>query len=135
MSACEREESEVIRLGITPALTLTAGTELALTVREHLPQVLLSIVEAMSHVLVDTLSRGEVDFILCYDIPDLPHLSRAVREATVRTVSPASGMAKLSSRTSTKATGSPLRGPGKCHQHQIILQQRGTRQIGGSGMS
>ena len=30
----------------------------------------------MSHVLVDTLSRGEVDFILCYDIPDLPHLSR-----------------------------------------------------------
>jgi LysR family nitrogen assimilation transcriptional regulator len=55
---------------------LTAGTELALTVREHLPQVLLSIVEAMSHVLVDTLSRGEVDFILCYDVPDLPHLSR-----------------------------------------------------------
>jgi len=76
VSACEREESEVIRLGITPALMLTAGTELALTVREHLPQVLLSIVEAMSHVLVDTLSRGEVDFILCYDIPDLPHLSR-----------------------------------------------------------
>src|SRR3954452_16793686 len=76
VSACERDESEAIRLGITPALMLTAGTELALTVREHLPQVLLSIVEAMSHVLVDTLSRGEVDFILCYDVPDLPHLSR-----------------------------------------------------------
>ena len=76
VSACEREESEAIRLGITPALMLTAGTEIALTVREHLPQVLLSIVEAMSHVLVDTLSRGEVDFILCYDVPDLPHLSR-----------------------------------------------------------
>jgi len=76
VSACEREESEAIRLGITPALMLTAGTELALTVRAHLPHVLLSIVEAMSHVLVDTLSRGEVDFILCYDVPDLPHLSR-----------------------------------------------------------
>jgi LysR family nitrogen assimilation transcriptional regulator len=30
----------------------------------------------MSHVLVNTLTRGEVDFILCYDTPDLPHLSR-----------------------------------------------------------
>ena len=54
---------------------LTVGPDL-LTVREHLPQVLLSIVEAMSHVLVETLSRGELDFILCYDVPDLPHLSR-----------------------------------------------------------
>ena len=30
----------------------------------------------MSHVLVNTLSRGELDFILCYDVPDLPHLTR-----------------------------------------------------------
>jgi LysR family nitrogen assimilation transcriptional regulator len=38
--------------------------------------VFLSIVEAMSHVLVDHLSRGEVDFILCYDVPDLPQFDR-----------------------------------------------------------
>ena len=76
VSACEREESETIRLGITPALMLVVGPEIALSVRERLPQVFLSIVEAMSHVLVDTLSRGEVDFILCYDVPDLPHVSR-----------------------------------------------------------
>ena len=74
--ACERENSEAIRLGITPALTLVCGTEIALAVREQLPQVFLSIVEAMSHVLIDTLSRGETDFILCYDVPDLPQLSR-----------------------------------------------------------
>jgi LysR family nitrogen assimilation transcriptional regulator len=76
VSACEREESEAIRLGITPALMLVTGTEIALTVREHLPQVFLSIVEAMSHVLVDTLVRGEVDFILCYDVPDQPQFAR-----------------------------------------------------------
>ena len=52
------------------------GSEIAMTVREQLPQVSLSIVEAMSHVLVETLVRGEVDFILCYDVPDLPQLSR-----------------------------------------------------------
>jgi LysR family nitrogen assimilation transcriptional regulator len=30
----------------------------------------------MSHVLVDTLSRGEIDFALAYDVPNLPHLRR-----------------------------------------------------------
>ena len=74
--ACEREGSEAIRLGITPALMLVCGTEIAITVRERLPQVILSIVEAMSHVLIDTLARGEADFILCYDVPDLPQFSR-----------------------------------------------------------
>ncbi|HKS60598.1 MAG TPA: LysR family transcriptional regulator [Xanthobacteraceae bacterium] len=76
VARCEREESETIRLGITPALMLAAGTELAITVREQLPQLFLSIIEAMSHVLVETLARGEVDFILCYDVPDQPQLSR-----------------------------------------------------------
>jgi LysR family nitrogen assimilation transcriptional regulator len=74
--ACEREDSEAIRLGITPALMLVCGTEIAMAVREQLPTVFLSIVEAMSHVLVETLGRGEADFILCYDVPDLPQFSR-----------------------------------------------------------
>ena len=34
VSAAEREDSEGIRFGITPALMLIAGTELALTVRQ-----------------------------------------------------------------------------------------------------
>jgi LysR family nitrogen assimilation transcriptional regulator len=76
VAACEREESETIRFGITPALMPLAGTELALIVREQLPQVFLSMVEAMSHVLADMLVRGEVDFILCYDVPDLPQIKR-----------------------------------------------------------
>jgi LysR family nitrogen assimilation transcriptional regulator len=55
---------------------LVCGTEIAMTVREQLPNVFLSIVEAMSHVLIKTLASGEADFILCYDVPDLPQLSR-----------------------------------------------------------
>jgi LysR family nitrogen assimilation transcriptional regulator len=74
--ACEREDSEAIRLGVTPALMLVCGTEIAMTVREQLPNVFLSIVEAMSHVLIETLARAEADFILCYDVPDLPQFSR-----------------------------------------------------------
>jgi len=76
VSACEREESETIRFGITPALMLIVGTEIAVTARQQLPQVFLSMAEAMSHVLIEMLARGEVDFILCYDVPDLPHLHR-----------------------------------------------------------
>jgi LysR family transcriptional regulator, nitrogen assimilation regulatory protein len=76
VSTCERDESEAIRLGTTPALMPVIGSEIALIVREQLPQVSLSIVEAMSHVLIDTLVRGEVDFIVCYDVPDLTQLSR-----------------------------------------------------------
>lgn len=76
VSALSGEDAETIRFGITPALMLVSGTEIALTVREHLPGVFLSMVEAMSHILFDTLSRGEVDFILCYDVPDLPQFSR-----------------------------------------------------------
>ena len=49
---------------------LVCGTEIAMTVREQLPNVFLSIVEAMSHVLIETLARGEADFILCYDVPE-----------------------------------------------------------------
>jgi LysR family nitrogen assimilation transcriptional regulator len=74
--SCGKDDIETIRLGITPALMLICGTEIALTVRDQLPQVSLSIVEAMSHVLVDTLLRDETDFILCYDVPDLPQLAR-----------------------------------------------------------
>jgi LysR family nitrogen assimilation transcriptional regulator len=69
-------DTETIRLGITPALMLIVGTEIAMVARERLPGVSLSMVEAMSHVLADTLARGETDFILCYDVPDLPHISR-----------------------------------------------------------
>jgi LysR family nitrogen assimilation transcriptional regulator len=74
--ACEREDSEAIRFGITPALMLVCGTEIAMMVRGQLPNVFLSIVEAMSHVLIEMLARGDVDFILCYDVPDLPQFSR-----------------------------------------------------------
>lgn len=76
IAAADREQSEVIRLGTTPALMPLVGADLAVHVREHLPQVMLSLVEEMSHVLIEQLARGALDFILCYDVPDLPGISR-----------------------------------------------------------
>ncbi|MCW5689587.1 MAG: LysR family transcriptional regulator [Pseudolabrys sp.] len=76
VAACEGDSVEAVRLGITPALMLACGSDIAIAVRERLRGVSLSMVEAMSHVLVEMLSRGEVDLILCYDVPDLPQFSR-----------------------------------------------------------
>ena len=70
VAACEGDSVEAIRLGITPALMIASGSDIAVTVRERLPGVSLSMLEAMSHVLVEMLSRGEVDLVLCYDVPD-----------------------------------------------------------------
>ena len=69
--------TEAIRLGTTPALMPFVGPEIAMHVRAHLPQVMLGMVEEMSHVLLDGLTRGALDFILCYDVPDVPHISRS----------------------------------------------------------
>jgi LysR family nitrogen assimilation transcriptional regulator len=74
--AVESDPNETIRLGITPALMAAIGPDIALAVREGMPQVFLSMAEAMSHVLTGMLERGEVDFILGYDTPDQPQFSR-----------------------------------------------------------
>lgn len=76
VSACESEETESIRLGLTPAVMLVAGPELALVARDRLPKVFLSLAEEMSHRLVDTLLRGELDLVLAYDVPDQPQFVR-----------------------------------------------------------
>lgn len=67
---------EAIRLGLTPMLMLIVGPDIVLNCRERIPQVFLSVVEDMSHVLVDSLSRGEIDFALAYDVPETPHVAR-----------------------------------------------------------
>lgn len=76
VAAAEGDASEAIRLGMTPSLMVVVGPDIAVGVRERLPQVFLSLVEAMSHVLADMLARGEVDLALAYDVPDVPALRR-----------------------------------------------------------
>jgi LysR family transcriptional regulator, nitrogen assimilation regulatory protein len=70
VSACDRDQSETVRLGLTPALMLVIGPELAVAARDRLPKVFLSLAEEMSHRLVDALTRGELDLVLAYDVPD-----------------------------------------------------------------
>jgi LysR family nitrogen assimilation transcriptional regulator len=74
MTAVRREHAEPVRLGVTPALMLAAGHDLMMNASNLALEV--SYVEGMSHVLAPWLDEGQIDFALCYDVPDLPHFVR-----------------------------------------------------------
>jgi LysR family transcriptional regulator, nitrogen assimilation regulatory protein len=61
---------EPLRFGITPSVMQIVGPELALQMAHRAPEVLLSLSEEMSHLLIDALHRGGVDMILAYEVPD-----------------------------------------------------------------
>jgi LysR family transcriptional regulator, nitrogen assimilation regulatory protein len=74
--AMSQSVNERVRFGITPALMVAIGADLIERVQETLPQVSFSLMEAMSHVLVENMLRGDLEYALCYDAPDLSQLSR-----------------------------------------------------------
>jgi LysR family nitrogen assimilation transcriptional regulator len=76
VAAHDEQGGEAIRLGLTPTLMLAIGSDIVVKLRDRVPQVFLSLVEEMSHVLVDLLSRGEIDFCVAYDVPETPHVVR-----------------------------------------------------------
>ncbi|WP_411507646.1 LysR family transcriptional regulator [Brucella anthropi] len=57
-----------IRFGATPSILKLIGMELLLGANEQLPGVALEVVEELSFLLVDALERGELDYVLAYDI-------------------------------------------------------------------
>jgi LysR family nitrogen assimilation transcriptional regulator len=67
---------ETVILGVTPSIMLQVGSDILLDARDEMPEVFLSLVEEMSHVLVDALERGEVDMALAYDVAERPGLVR-----------------------------------------------------------
>jgi LysR family transcriptional regulator, nitrogen assimilation regulatory protein len=61
-----------IRFGMTPSLMQIVGPEIAVRASERAPHVPLSISEDMSHLLIESLRRNDVDMILAYDVPGEP---------------------------------------------------------------
>lgn len=68
-----REDArEAVRFGLTPSLMQIIGAELLLRISERAPHLAVSLTEEMSHLLVDSLHRAELDLILAYEVPDAP---------------------------------------------------------------
>jgi LysR family transcriptional regulator, nitrogen assimilation regulatory protein len=65
-----------IRLGATPSILKLIGTELVVAAKQQLPGIALHVVEELSFVLTDALERGELDYVLAYDIEENPGLRR-----------------------------------------------------------
>jgi LysR family transcriptional regulator, nitrogen assimilation regulatory protein len=58
-----------LRLGMTPSLMQIVGPEIAVQAAARAPEAPLALSENMSHMLVESLRRGEVDMILAYEVP------------------------------------------------------------------
>lgn len=90
-----REDArEAVRFGLTPSLMQIIGPELLLLVSERAPQLVLSLTEEMSHLLVDSLHRADLDLVLAYEVPDLPGFwKRAIYQEDLVLVTAAGDMA------------------------------------------
>ncbi|NLS04247.1 LysR family transcriptional regulator [Rhizobium sp. P32RR-XVIII] len=83
-----------VRLGATPSILKLIGTDVLVAANEQLPGISLHLVEELSFVLSDALERGELDYVLAYDIEDSPGVRRiALMEEDLLLVSAPDGKA------------------------------------------
>jgi LysR family transcriptional regulator, nitrogen assimilation regulatory protein len=79
---------ETVVLGMTPSIMMQLGSDTLVDARDAMPDVFLSLVEEMSHVLIAAMERGELDLALAYDVAERPGLARrAIMEEELLLVS------------------------------------------------
>ena len=84
-----------IRFGATPSTLKLIGTELLVEANARLPNIALEVVEELSFMLTDALDRGDLDYVLAYDIEDNPGIRRiALLEEDLLHVSAPTGEAQ-----------------------------------------
>jgi LysR family nitrogen assimilation transcriptional regulator len=76
VGAAGRQEREGVVLGMTTGVMALIGRDIVVQTRQALPSVNLSLLEAMSGLLMDSLEREEVDIALAYDVHERPGLLR-----------------------------------------------------------
>jgi LysR family transcriptional regulator, nitrogen assimilation regulatory protein len=76
VSAIGSDATELVRFGITPALMLSLGPDLIKQIQDSVPSISLRLVEAMSHVMIESVLADQLDYALCYDAPDNDWLQR-----------------------------------------------------------
>lgn len=69
-------EKVMLRFGATPSILRLIGSDVIVAAQRDLPEATLHVVEELSFVLVDALHRGELDYVLAYDVPETPGLQR-----------------------------------------------------------
>lgn len=70
------QQPEIVRLGLTPSLMLTVGSEIAVQAREKITSIKLILFEDMSHALITRVRDNALDIALAYGAPESPHYAR-----------------------------------------------------------
>lgn len=65
-------ERPPVRLGATPSILKLIGADLIVVARETMPGIELHVIEELSFLLVDALNRNELDFVIAYNIQQMP---------------------------------------------------------------
>jgi LysR family nitrogen assimilation transcriptional regulator len=104
-------EPQVITLGLTPSLTGILPTRLLERIMATLPRVKLTVVEELSHILIERVEAGRLDLALIYNVPDDRGFEREpqLREVLYLVTSPGSrldqpGPVKLADVAATELT-------------------------------
>lgn len=85
----DREQDHLV-LGVNPSIVLTLGADLLKRARAEMPDVLVSLVEERTPVLLEALDRGQINVAFLYNIADRPGLERraAVEEDLLLVTAP-----------------------------------------------
>lgn len=85
-----------VRFGATPSILKLIGAELIVIAREVMPEIELHVVEELSFLLVDSLNRNELDFVLAYNIQHATGLQRVplLQESLLHIAAPGFGADK-----------------------------------------
>ena len=85
----DREQDHLV-LGVNPSIVLTLGADLLKRARAEMPDVLVSLVEERTPVLLEALDRGQINVAFLYNIGDRPGLERraAVEEDLLLVTAP-----------------------------------------------
>ncbi len=62
----QEQDLEILVLGMTPSIMLQIGPDILVDAKNELPGVALSLVEELSHVLMQTLDRGDIQIAFAY---------------------------------------------------------------------
>lgn len=85
-----------VRFGATPSILKLIGAELIVIARDIMPEIELHVVEELSFLLVDSLNRNGLDFILAYDIQHAAGQQRVplLQESLLHIAAPGFGAAR-----------------------------------------
>ncbi len=76
VSALKSSKQFQLRLGVSPSMVLVMGPDLLMDAAREMPDIMISLEEERSPVLLDALENGQLDIAFLYNVDERPGLER-----------------------------------------------------------